>query len=67
METEKSASRQHAKTVRIVSDFPVLVQTQNTVTRRGRSRPVAVVLGDYLISLYLTDSGEPVLRIDDPP
>jgi hypothetical protein len=67
METEKSASRQHCKTVRIVTDFPVLVQTQNTLTRKGRNKPMAVMLGKFLITLSVTDSGEPVLRIDEPP
>jgi hypothetical protein len=66
METEKSAVRQHAKTVRIVTDFPVLVQSENTLSRKGRSKPVTVVLGDLLISLSVTDSGEPVLKIGPP-
>jgi hypothetical protein len=66
METEKSASRQNVKTVRIITDFPVLVQSENTLTRKGRSKPVTVVLGDLLISLSMTDSGEPVLKIGPP-
>lgn len=67
MQIENSASRQRGKTVRIVTDFPVLVQTEKTLTRKGKSKPVSVLLGGYLISLCLTDSGEPVLRIDEPP
>ena len=63
MDFEKSATRQRGKTVRIVTDFPVLVQTQNTLMRKGASKPVSVLLGDYLISLSVTDSGEPVLKI----
>ena len=66
METENSASRQHAKTVRIVTDFPVLVQTENTLTRKGRSKPVTVLLGGLLITLSMTDSGEPVLKVSEP-
>jgi hypothetical protein len=66
MEIEKSALRQRAKTVRIVTDFPVLVQSENTLSRTGRSKPVTVVLGDLLISLSVTDSGEPVLKIGPP-
>ena len=67
METEKSASRQHGKTVRIVTDIPVLVQTQNTLSRTGRSKPVTILLGGYKITLSVTDSGEPVLKIAEPP
>lgn len=67
METEKSALRQNAKTVRIVTDFPVLVQSENTLSRKGRGRPMAVMLGKFLITLSVTDSGEPVLKIDEPP
>jgi hypothetical protein len=67
METEKSAVRQHAKTVRIVTDFPVLVQSENTLSRKGRSKPVTVMLGDLLISLSMTDSGEPLLKIAESP
>lgn len=67
METNKSASRQHGKTVRILTDFPVLVQTKNTLTRKSRSKPVAIMLGQFLITLSVTDSGEPVLKIDEPP
>jgi len=67
METDKSASRQHGKTMRIVTDLPVLVQSENTLTRHGRAKPVTIRLGKYEISLSLTDSGEPVIRIDEPP
>ena len=66
METKDSAERQRGKTVRIVTDFPVLVQTENTLTRKGKRKPVSLVLGDYLICLSMTDSGEPVVKIDAP-
>ena len=67
METDKTALRQRDKTVRIVTDFPVLVQSENTLTRKGRSKPMAVLLGEFLITLSITDSGEAVLKIDKPP
>lgn len=66
METKNSASRQDVKTVRIVTDFPVLIQSENALTRKGRSKPVTVLLGDLLISMSMTDSGEPVLKIGSP-
>jgi hypothetical protein len=66
MDAEKSASRQDVKTVRIITDFPVLIQSHNTLTRKGRSKPVTVVLGGLLIALSMTDSGEPVLKIGPP-
>jgi len=53
--------------MRIVTDLPVLVQSENTLTRHGRAKPVTIRLGKYEISLSLTDSGEPVIRIDEPP
>jgi hypothetical protein len=67
METEKSASRQNRKTVRIITDSPVLVQTENTLTRKGRAKPMTVLLGRLTITLSMTDSGEPVIKIDEPP
>ncbi len=67
MQTEKSASRQSRKTLRIVTDFPVLVQSENTLTRKGRSKPVTVLLGGLLITLSVTDSGEPVVKVAEPP
>ena len=67
MQIEKSASRQNVKTVRIVTDFPVLVQSENTLSRTGRNKPVTVLLGELLISLSLTDSGEAMLKIAQSP
>lgn len=65
METKKPASGR-TLTVRIITDFPVLVQPENTLTRKGRSNPVTVILGGLLIALSMTDSGEPVLKIGPP-
>ena len=67
MENANSASRQSAKTVRIITDFPVLVQTENTVKRQGRGKPTAILHGGLLILLSLTDSGEPVIKVAEPP
>jgi hypothetical protein len=67
METDKSASRQHGKTVRIITDLPVLVQSENTLRRKGRSKPVIFMLGRLRFTLNFTDSGEPVVKIDEPP
>jgi hypothetical protein len=67
MENVDSALRQSRKTVRIVTDLPVLVQTQTTLTRKGRNKPMTVLLGRLEITLSLTDSGEPVIKIAEPP
>lgn len=67
METVNSASRQTAKTVRIITDFPVLVQTENTVKRQGRGKPTTILHGGLLILLSHTDSGEPVIKVTKPP
>lgn len=67
METVNSASRQSRKTVRIVTDLPVLVQSQTTLARKGRSKPMTVLLGRLEITLSMTDSGEPVIKIAEPP
>lgn len=67
MKNEKSASRQRGRTVRIITDLPVLVQTENTLTRKGRSKPIVLMLGTLRFALNFTDSGEPVVKIDEPP
>jgi hypothetical protein len=67
MKIENSASRQTAKTVRIITDFPVLVQSENTVKRQGRGKPTAILHGGWLISFSFTDSGEPVIKVAEPP
>lgn len=63
----ENAAKQRGRTVRIITDFPVLVQSENTVTRQGRNKPTTVLHGGYLISFSLTDSGDPVVRIAEPP
>ena len=67
METENTASRQRGKTVRIITDLPVLVQSESTVTRRGRNKPIAFTLGGFQITVSLTDSGEAVVKVYVPP
>ena len=67
METIKTANRQPCKTVRIVTDLPVLVQSENTLTRKGRGKPIILTLGTFQISLSLTDSGEAVVKVYVPP
>jgi hypothetical protein len=67
METKNTASRQGVKTVRIVTDFPVLVQTENTVTRKSRNTPIAFTLGGFQFTFSLTDSGEAVVKVSVPP
>lgn len=63
---ENDSSRRSAKTVRIITDFPVLIQSESSVTRQGRNKPTTVLHGGYLFSFSLTDSGDPVLRIAEP-
>jgi hypothetical protein len=67
METKNSATRQHAKTVRIVTDLPVLVQSEHTLTRKGREKPLTLIHGPVLVLLSFTDSGEPMIKIVEPP
>ena len=67
MQIEKTASRQRGKTIRIITDLPVLVQSESTVTRKGHSKPVTVLHCGYLFALSVSDSGEPVVKVVDPP
>lgn len=64
---ENDSSRRTAKTVRIITDFPVLVQTEASVKRQGRGKPTAILHGGLLILLSFTDSGEPVIKVAEPP
>lgn len=67
MQTENAVKGQRGKTVRIVTDIPVLVQSENTLTRKGRGKPITLLLGGLQFSLSVTDSGEAVVKIAEPP
>ncbi len=58
---------QTLRTVRIITDSPVLVQGKNSVKRKGRNKPVVFNIGGYTFTISLTDSGEPVVQIEPPP
>ena len=61
---QDAAAAQRGQTVRIVTESPVLVQGKNSVKRKGRNKPVIVVVGDRHVALSLTDSGDLVITLD---
>ena len=61
---QDAAATQRGRTVRIVTESPVLVQGKNSVKRKGRNKPVIVVVGDRHVALSLTDSGDLVITLD---
>ncbi|HAF24950.1 MAG TPA: hypothetical protein DCK93_18940 [Blastocatellia bacterium] len=63
---QDAASAQRGRTVRIVTESPVLVQGKNSVKRKGRNKPTIVLKGDWRVALSLTDSGELVITLDPP-
>ena len=62
-----AASQRRYPTVRIITDLSVLVQAEKTVKRKGRSKPLVIMFGGLRYKFTLTDSGQSVLKIDEPP
>lgn len=66
MRFNKAASGRQARTVRILSDLPVLVQAKNARVRCGKKKTQKVYLPTLTIIIRYSDSGEVIIETEPP-
>jgi hypothetical protein len=66
MENNRAASGRHARTVRIVTNLPVLVQGKNARIRCGRKKTQKIYLPNLTIIIRYSKNGDVIIETEPP-